>query len=55
MSAGAWWIVGGLIWAAAIFWVWCCCRVAAKADRDWDEIVAKLDAEERQRRENEGA
>lgn len=29
-----WWIIGGLIYALAVFFVWACCAVAGKADED---------------------
>lgn len=49
-----WWIIA-IVWLALCFWGWACCRVAAKADQDWDQIVAKLEQEEADRRANEGA
>lgn len=48
-----WWILivvaVGFIWFALSM-----CRVAAKADEDWDRIVAELDAKERERGEGRG-
>lgn len=42
---GWWWLLIA-VWVVGCLWAWACCRVAAKADQDWDEIVAKLRAEE---------
>lgn len=49
------WTAGIIAYLVLCFWFWCCCRVAAKADQDWDQIVAKLNQEEADRRANEGA
>lgn len=50
-----WWIIGAIVYLVLAFWGWCIVRVGAKADEDWDRIVAKLDQEERDRRAHEGA
>lgn len=50
-----WWAIGIIVYLVILLWVWCCCRIAAKADQDWDQIVAKLDQEEADRRANKGA